>query len=60
MPTSWHTSLAAFFEGSKPKERESRRRAYQEAILNREPRRHAVEVEERRNAGRRSGGGRRR
>ena len=42
--------LAAFFEGSKPKERESRRRAYQEAILNREPRRHAVELEERRNA----------
>ena len=42
--------LAAFFEGSKPKERESRRRAYQEAILNREPRRHALEVEERRNA----------
>ena len=42
--------LAAFFEGSRPKERESRRRAYQEAILNREPRRHAVELEERRNA----------
>ena len=42
--------LAAFFEGSKPKERESRCRAYQEAILNREPRRHAVELEERRNA----------
>ena len=42
--------LAAFFEGSKPKERESRRRAYQEAILNREPRRHAVELEARRNA----------
>ena len=42
--------LAAFFEGSKPKERESRRRAYQEAILNRESRRHAVEMEERRNA----------
>ena len=42
--------LAAFFEGSKPKERESRRRAYQEAILNREPRRHAVELEDRRNA----------
>ena len=45
-----HLLLAAFFEGSKPKERESRRRAYQEAILNREPRRHAVELEERRNA----------
>ena len=42
--------LAAFFEGSKPKERESRRRAYQEAILNREPRRHAADLEERRNA----------
>ena len=42
--------LAAFFEGTKPKERESRRRAYQEAILNREPRRHAAELEERRNA----------
>ena len=42
--------LAAFFEGSKPKERESRRRAYQEAILNREPRRHAAELEERRHA----------
>ena len=42
--------LAAFFEGSKPKERESRLRAYQEAILNRESRRHAVELEERRNA----------
>ena len=42
--------LAAFFEGSKPKERESRLRAYQEAILNREPRRHALELEERRSA----------
>ncbi len=42
--------LAAFFEGSKPKERESRLRAYQEAIVNRESRRHAVELEERRNA----------
>ena len=42
--------LAAFFEGTKPKERESRRRAYQEAILNREPRRHAAELEDRRNA----------
>ena len=42
--------LAAFFEGTKPKERESRRRAYQEAILNREPGRHAVALEERRNA----------
>ena len=41
--------LAAFFEGSKPKERESRLRAYQEAIVNRESRRHAVELEERRN-----------
>ena len=42
--------LAGFFEGSKPKERESRLRAYQEAIVNREPRRHAAELEERRNA----------
>ena len=42
--------LAAFFEGSKPKERESRRRAYQEAILNRETRHHAVEIEQRRTA----------
>ena len=42
--------LAGFFEGSKPKERESRLRAYQEAIVNRESRRHAVELEERRNA----------
>ena len=42
--------LAGFFEGSKPKERESRLRAYQEAIVNREPRRHAIELEERRNA----------
>ena len=41
--------LAGFFEGSKPKERESRLRAYQEAIVNRETRRHAVELEERRN-----------
>ena len=42
--------LAAFFEGSKPKERESRIRAYKEAVVNRESRRHAVELEERRNA----------
>ena len=41
--------LAALFDGSKPKERESRLRAYQEAIVNRETRRHAVELEERRN-----------
>ena len=41
--------LAAFFEGAKPKERESRRSAYQEAILTGEAWRHAVEVEERRN-----------
>ena len=41
--------LAAFFEGSKPKERESRRSAYQEAILTGDARRHAVEMEERRN-----------
>ena len=42
--------LAAFFEGFKPKERESRRQAYQAAILNRELRRRAAELEERRNA----------
>ena len=41
--------LAAFFEGAKPKERESRRSAYQEAILTGEAWRHAVEIEERRN-----------
>ena len=34
--------LAAFFEGAKPKERESRRTAYQEAILTGEAWRHAV------------------
>ena len=37
--------LAAFFEGSKPKERESRRSAYQEALLTGD----AVEMEGRRN-----------
>ena len=42
--------LAAFFEGNKPKERESRRSAYQEAIITGEAWRHAVEMEERRNA----------
>ena len=42
--------LAAFFEGAKPKERESRRTAYQEAILTGEAWRHAVEMEGRRNA----------
>ena len=42
--------VAAFFEGAKPKERESRRAAYQEAILTGEAWRHAVEMEERRNA----------
>ncbi len=42
--------LAAFFEGAKPKERESRRSAYQEAILTRDAWRHLVEMEERRNA----------
>ena len=41
--------LAAFFEGSKPKERESRRFAYQEAILTGDAWRHAVEMEGRRN-----------
>ena len=42
--------LAAFFEGAKPKERESRRSASQESILTSEAWRHAVEVAERRNA----------
>ncbi len=42
--------LAGFFEGSKSKERESRLRAYQEAIVNRDSRRHAADLEERRNA----------
>ena len=42
--------LAAFFEGTKPKERESRRSAYQEAILTGDAWRHAVDMEERRNA----------
>ena len=42
--------LAAFFEGAKPKARESRRSAYQEAILTEEAWRHAIEMEERRSA----------
>ena len=42
--------LAAFFEGARPKERESRRSAYQEAILTGEAWRHAVQMVERRNA----------
>ena len=42
--------LAAFFEGAKPKERESRLAAYQSAILSQDAQRHAVEMEERRNA----------
>ena len=42
--------LAAFFEGAKPKERESRRSAYQEAILTGEAWRHGVEMEGRRHA----------
>ena len=42
--------LAAFFEGAKPKERESRCSAYQEAILTGEAWRHAAEMQERRNA----------
>ena len=42
--------LAAFFEGAKPKERESRRSAYQEAILTEEACRHGVEMAERRSA----------
>ena len=42
--------LAAFFEGAKPKERESRRSAYHEAILTGEAWRLAVQMVERRNA----------
>ena len=42
--------LAAFFEGTKPRERESRRSAYQEAILTDEAWRHTVQMVERRNA----------
>ena len=42
--------VAAFFDGSKPKEREQQRVAYQADILNQEAWRHAVELEERRNA----------
>ena len=42
--------LAAFFEGSKPRERESRRVAYHDAILNCEARRHAADLEARRNS----------
>ncbi len=43
-------TLAAFFEGSKPKERAARRAAYQEAILTRQARRYAEELAARRNA----------
>ena len=43
-------ALAAFFEGSKPKERASRREAYQAAILTRQASRLAVEMDERRSA----------
>ena len=43
-------TLAAFFAGSKPKERESRRAATQQAILDRQALRHAEELEARRNA----------
>ena len=42
-------TLAAFFEGSKPKERAARREAYQEAILTRQARRYAAELKARRN-----------
>ena len=42
--------LAAFFEGTKPKERESRRSAYQEAVVTGEAWRHGVEMAERRSA----------
>ena len=43
-------TLAAFFEGSKPKERAARLEAYQEAILTRQARRYAAELKARRNA----------
>ncbi len=43
-------TLAAFFEGSKPKERTARLEAYQEAILTRQARRYAAELKARRNA----------
>ena len=43
-------TLAAFFEGSKPKERAARLEAYQEAILTRHARRYAAEMKTRRNA----------
>ena len=43
-------TLAAFFEGSKPKERAARLEAYQEAILTRQARRYAAELAARRNA----------
>ena len=43
-------ALAAFFEGAKPKERESRRMAYAAAILTGNAGRHAVDLEQRRNA----------
>ena len=42
-------TLAAFFEGSKPKERAARLEAYQEAILTRQARRYAAELKARRN-----------
>ena len=42
--------LAAFFEGAKPKERELRRSAYQEAIVTGEAWRHGVEMAERRSS----------
>ena len=42
--------LASFFEGAKPKERESRLAAYQSAILSQDAQRHEAELEERRNA----------
>ena len=42
--------LAAFFEGAKPKERESRRSAYQEAVVTGEAWRHGVEMAERRSS----------
>ena len=42
-------TLAAFFEGSKPKERAARREAYQEAILTRQGWRYAAELKARSN-----------
>ena len=42
--------LSAFFEKSKPRDRESRRLAYREVIWSRKARHHATDLEDRRNA----------